>query len=530
MASLRNRDKRAIGCRFLRKGKMDSETHCPVLAIRADASVAGGIGHIARSLALADAWQDAGGKAILVSSGPRSVLEALAGVDFRWLGAQRPSLADDISAFLDIAHETGTNAVVLDSYDLDHTWEARVRGEGVALLAMDDLASRDHECDILLDTSIGPQDADRYQGLVPSEAVLLLGPHYAPLRRSFRTTRFEPRGGGPVRRVLISFGGTDPPDHTNAALDALALLNKEDLRVDVVASSANPRIRTLCTRVGALPQGFLHVDTNDMANLMSAADLALGAGGSSSWERCRAGLPSLVMLAAPNQRGIAAYLEAEGVARIVGGEGIGLVEELANALRAALTDGQWRAFASCGGMRIVDGLGAERVVARLHRMSSPTLGLELRPATEEDVRLLWQWRNDPETRLRSRNSDEIPWDIHLVWFAKRLADPDTLMLVGLRASRPIGVVRFDREADGHAEVSITLAPECRGRGLARNLLQRGCEYIVHTRFAQVLDAAVKADNTVSQRLFEGCGFHLVAGDCNWTRYRRVVAGVNETFM
>jgi UDP-2,4-diacetamido-2,4,6-trideoxy-beta-L-altropyranose hydrolase len=502
----------------LRRG---ARIRSPVLAVRADASVKGGIGHIVRSLALAEAWKEAGGKAILVSSGPFPVLEALtADVDFRWLGAERPSLVDDIGGFLDIAHKTDADVVVLDSYDLDSTWEARVRQEGLPLLAMDDLASRHHQCDILLDTSLSPQDADQYQGLVQNETVLLLGPEYALLRRSFRATRFGPREGGPVRRVLVSFGGTDPLDYTSAALDALALVNAPDLRVDVVASSANPRLTTLCKQVAALPQAFLHVDTHEMASLMAAADLALGAGGSSSWERCRAGLPSLLVLAAPNQRGIAALLAAEEAVRIVSGEGTGLVRELANALNAALADCQWRAFASHRGMRIVDGLGAERVVARLLLMSSPDLGLELRPATQNDVRLLWQWRNDPGTRARSRDSDEIPWDTHLAWFAKRVVDPDTVMLIGLSAGRPIGVVRFDRQADGTAEVGITLAPEYRGRGLGRNLLQRGCECVVEAGFAQVLNADVKADNAASQRLFKGCGFRMVAGDCNWTRYRR----------
>jgi spore coat polysaccharide biosynthesis predicted glycosyltransferase SpsG len=110
-------------------------------------------------------------------------------------------------------------------------------------------------------------------------------------------------------------------------------------------------------QVAARPQTFLHVDTHEMANLMAAADLVLGAGGSSAWERCRAGLPSVVILAVPNQRGVAARLAAEEAVRIVSGEATGLTGELANALRAALADGQWRSFAGdsrrswCGACR-----------------------------------------------------------------------------------------------------------------------------------------------------------------------------------
>jgi UDP-2,4-diacetamido-2,4,6-trideoxy-beta-L-altropyranose hydrolase len=505
------------------KSNMDAKTQCPVLAIRADASVGGGIGHITRSMALADAWKDVGGKPILLSYGPSAALEALTtGVDFRWLGPQRPSLSDDVDRFLELAHEVGANAVALDSYDLDRTWELKVRENGLPLLSMDDLASRAHHCNILLDTSIRPEDADRYRDLVANEAVLLLGPEYILLRRSFRMTRFEPRTERPVQRILVSFGGTDPLDYTNATLDAIALMEVPDLKVDVVTSSANPGVTDLRARATALPRMSLHLDTREMASLMATADLAVGAGGGSAWERCHAGLPSLLLLAASNQKGVATHLAAENVVRIVNGGRDGLVARLVNALRAALTDGQWRASASRRGMRMVDGLGAERVVDQLLQVCgcAPNPALEVRPATSNDMHLLWNWRNDPETRAKSRFSEEIPWGTHVAWFAERLRDDDTVMLIGLSGGRPIGALRFDRGADGSAEVSIMIDPESRGRGFGKMLLLRGCNYIERTGFAHVLHGVIRLDNNVSRRVFESVGFRMVSLDSGWGQYRR----------
>jgi len=147
-------------------------------------------------------------------------------------------------------------------------------------------------------------------------------------------------------------------------------------------------------------------------------------------------------------------------------------------------------------------------------------GLSLRPAAQADATLLWQWRNDDHARAMSRQPGVVPWETHVAWLARRLADGDAMLLIGVQGDQPVGVVRFDRRADGVAEVSIAIAADFRGRGLGKPLLQCGCERADRAGFARVFDAEIKADNLASRRIFEGSGFRVVSSDEKWVMYRR----------
>ena len=147
-------------------------------------------------------------------------------------------------------------------------------------------------------------------------------------------------------------------------------------------------------------------------------------------------------------------------------------------------------------------------------------GLSLRPAALADATLLWQWRNDDHTRAMSRHPGLIPWETHVAWLVKRLADCDAMLLIGLQGQQSISVVRFERHADGAAEVSITIAADFRGRGLGKPLLQCGCEHATRAGFARVFDAEIGTDNLASRKVFEGSGFRIVSSDGRWAKYRR----------
>lgn len=336
------------------------------IAIRADASPSIGVGHIARCVALAEAWIDLGGDAILVACGPRPVLHALAGeIPLRWLGTDVSTLSDDSAMFLSAASEARATVAVIDSYRHSLAWETAARESGLAVLAIDDLASRQHDCDFILDTSVPANEPDLYRCKVANRTICLLGSSYVPLRRAFRLAHFSPRPASPVRRILISFGGTDPQNRTSSALDAVERTGMSEMIVDVVTSSSNPHVLALLNRVSACSNVAIHIDTPEMPRLMAAADLGIGAAGSTAWERCRAGLPTLMVETADNQHGIAKWLRAEGVVRCVSGEGESFTKNLTQSLLATLADSDWRSFASYHAMELIDGLGAVRVSQRL---------------------------------------------------------------------------------------------------------------------------------------------------------------------
>jgi RimJ/RimL family protein N-acetyltransferase len=146
-------------------------------------------------------------------------------------------------------------------------------------------------------------------------------------------------------------------------------------------------------------------------------------------------------------------------------------------------------------------------------------GLVLRRAGVEDSEAIWGWRNDPAARAVSVHTGEVPWEDHVRWFASVLTDPDRYLLVGEVGGALVGVVRFDRlTADSAArwEVSINLAPDARGHGLAVPLLDAGREWLAAREGDVSVLALVRADNAASQRTFRGAGYAEESSTEGWT--------------
>ena len=195
--------------------------------------------------------------------------------------------------------------VVVDSYAIDETWEKIVRPNTKEIFVIDDLANRKHDCDILLDQNYYLNKAERYIGLVPEHCKMLLGPRYTLLRDEFYEAKekMKPRDGQ-LHNILVFYGGVDATDETSKAIKALRRLNANgelpDVEITVVVGGSNARkddIAIFCQKAG-----FQYLcQVNNMAELMAEADLMLGAGGTTTWERCFLTLPSIVTAVAENQ-------------------------------------------------------------------------------------------------------------------------------------------------------------------------------------------------------------------------------------
>jgi len=193
--------------------------------------------------------------------------------------------------------------LVVDHYALDRRWEEQMRPFVRKIMVIDDLADHPHDCDLLLDQNLYEDMETRYDGLVPEHCIKLLGPKYALLRRGFREARANLRErDGTVKRILVFFGGSDSTNETAKALEAIQLLGRPDIAVDVVVGLSNPHkdgIKEMCS---IMPNAKYYCQVDNMAELMAQADLAVGAGGSATWERCFLGLPSITIITAKNQR------------------------------------------------------------------------------------------------------------------------------------------------------------------------------------------------------------------------------------
>lgn len=229
----------------------------------------------------------------------------------QWLGVSWKEDVEQTKAIL--AKKSVINWLIIDHYALDKQWETLIRPYVGKIMVIDDLADRPHNCDLLLDQNLYEDIETRYEGLVPNHCQLLLGPKYVLLRQEFIEARRNLRErDGNVKNILIFFGGVDPTNETLKTMEAIQLLNRPDIAVDVVVGAANPskdRIREICS---TMSNAHYHCQVDNMAQLMVGADLAIGAGGSTMWERCYLGLPSITVVIADNQIEIAKTVAAQG--------------------------------------------------------------------------------------------------------------------------------------------------------------------------------------------------------------------------
>lgn len=207
--------------------------------------------------------------------------------------------------------------LIIDHYALDEKWETKIKPFTKKIMVIDDLADRRHECDILLDQNYYFNKEFRYESLVPKHCKRYLGPEYTLLRHEFIMQDRKIHSGS-IKRLLIYFGGTDSTNETKKAIESLLLLKKNDIKVDVIVGKNNrfyKDIQTLCKQYSFLNY---HLNVSNMANLVNAADLAIGACGTTTWERLYLGLPTIVVSVAENQKLIAETLGEINVIKYLG--------------------------------------------------------------------------------------------------------------------------------------------------------------------------------------------------------------------
>jgi UDP-2,4-diacetamido-2,4,6-trideoxy-beta-L-altropyranose hydrolase len=329
--------------------------------IRADAGVAIGGGHVRRCLVLAEALADAKWNVTFASQpGSHDAVPLLGRGAFAQISLEE---GDEVTRLRDSV-PAGCDLFVVDQYGLDADFERACRGWAKRILVIDDLADRQHDCDILVDQTPG-RDASDYISLVPQHCRVLAGPAYALLDRRFQALRAQRRAAERVGQVLVSFGSTDSADMTSAALSAVRIA-RLSTEVVVVLGGSSPHLGHVREVAASLcPPAEIHVDVDDMAGAIVAADLAIGAGGVSSLERCCLGLPSLLIVVADNQRGNADALARAGAAVIVGSSADASPARIASALRELAENPARRQAMSEAAFAVCDGGGAFRVVNAL---------------------------------------------------------------------------------------------------------------------------------------------------------------------
>ena len=475
------------------------------LLVRADASVSVGTGHAMRCLALAQAWQDAGGRAVFAMTESTSSIQArLASetctvVSFSALAGTR----DDANQTIVLAREQQAEWVVVDGYQFGADYQRALKGAGLRVLFLDDYRhARHYSADLVLNQNVGASAAiyeDR-----EAQTRLLLGPRYALLRREFAAWRQWNREIlSSCHRVLVMMGGSDPENLTARAIEALALGRVDGLEVTVIVGGSSPHLAAI--NLSAARSGLsikVQKDASNTAEFMAAADVAISAAGSTCWELCLLGLPALLVDVASNQTALAKELDRRGCAVHAGDRTVS-IGQLAAQLQRLIGSRELRQSLSSRSRELVDGNGARRVASVLRG----TEGWQLRRVRADDRELLWEWANDPEVRAASFSSAPIPWETHVSWFAERFGQGRCLMLIAEdEKGSPFGQIRFDFKNNGEAELNISLVRESRGCGLGVRVIEAGVRELFATVDCLRVNAFVKPENEASARAFEQADF------------------------
>ncbi|MFD4959989.1 GNAT family N-acetyltransferase [Microbacterium sp. NPDC058389] len=471
--------------------------------VRCDATARGGIGHFVRAVALAEELT-ARGRRVFVSG------DVSAPLAMRMLSASAISMLPPAASspeLLALARSVGAGVVHIDGYEgFD---DVRAAAAGVGGPVVSTATDADHgrrAADVIVDGS--PRALRWFDGLY-RDADVCLGPDFLPLRSGL-TADSTRAAAAPDERglsVLVMMGGTDAAGYGPAAARSAASVDGVR-RVGLVGAEAEDA-------------GVVGVPHDpDLTALVDGWDVVITAAGTTVWELAALSVPMALIGVAENQRDHYDTLCAEGAAI-----GLGFMPAKdaldASALAALLVDDDARRAITRMARGMVDGHGAARVVDAWDGVARDrrTASLELRPAELRDAGRLYGWREDPATRAQSRNTEPIPWGAHVAWLRTTLRRPDRRLFVAAWRG-PVGTVRLDELSPGAWEISITVAPHERGRGVGGRMIEHAIAEVAGAGGDRVV-AELRDSNDASRALFRSAGFvHEDARAAGWERWVR----------
>ncbi|VAW63009.1 Pseudaminic acid cytidylyltransferase [hydrothermal vent metagenome] len=498
-----------------------------VIVFRVDSSLQIGTGHVMRCLTLADELRQKGAEVqFICREFPGNIISIIQSKGYavfvlpfseknahqnpepenishkNWLGSDWEEDAKE--TYTALLAQGYVDWLVVDHYAIEEKWEQKQREIVSKILVIDDLADRKHNCDLLIDQNYYENMVERYIDLVAGGCRQLLGPEYALLRKEFREVRQNmQRYVSSIEKIFIFFGGVDLTNITEKVVEAISGIKFPDnIVVDIVVGSSNPHrksIELLCNNAKNL---FLHIQIENMAQMMAEADLCIGSGGTVTWERCCLGLPTIAWAVAENQQQLLKDCAKAGMLYAPDSNDFS-PENIAIHIQALSQNLLLRTHIMTTGMRAIDGKGAIRVANIMLKQ-----GAELSPATLADMQKIYKWRNHISVRKNSRSPDKIGFDEHSKWFEEILSDPDRLIFIGWSDDEEIGVLRFDISGN-QAEISIYLLPGKQGYGYGIALVTAGENWLNrHNPDISSVSAEVLPENKASVKLFESSGYKL----------------------
>ncbi len=488
------------------------------VAFRVDANESIGTGHLHRCLNIAEEFRSRGHRVSLLtrnSSFLETTIARESKIELRGLdqgvvtystgepGTVTPwsEIISDAQESASILNEIGADVIAVDHYSLDDQWLGVVANRSSCRsLVIDDLGRAWPTADFLLDSAIGSEL--RYPGRSPSSKSMF-GPAFAPLHASYKVEPDDPIDDGSTTRVVVFFGGVDEPNATGLTLRELRQLRDESLSVKVIVGAQNKHRDELRREFSSTGFDFVPPAVS-MRTHLENVHISLGAGGTTTWERLRMGVPGITVAIAENQVDMSRSLDHKGCIRY-----LGRVAELrrgvvARTVRQLIDDRELREQMKLKGQVLVDGSGTSRIAETI--APSPLNSLKLRRCQASDCMTLFRWVNDPVVRRSSLNSNNVEWSSHRSWFRSMITDRDRLTLIGELIGMPVGQIRFDRTG-GRIRLSYSIEETQRGKGLGSWIVEAGLRSL-RSQWSDPVFAEVQAENLASMKVFQSLGWQV----------------------
>lgn len=495
------------------------------IVIRADASNHIGSGHIMRCLVLASALRVQGHQVSFASRPqPGDLIDLVRkrGFDVKeliipasWL---TPKDSADYTAWLQMSWQEDAGSliqqfddvdlIIVDHYGINVDWELFCKAHFTCkLFAIDDLL-RQHHAEVVLDQTLSRTPSD-YEELNP-DGVALTGCNFALLNPLFVDCRQKALNisPSPVQpKLLVTMGGIDQPNATLKTLEALSEITVNKPFVTVLLSPKAPHYDSVKQFSKEHASWISHVDfVENMPELMLENHAAIGAPGTTSWERACLGLPSIIIPLAENQKTISEQLVKVGAAIKVN------IPDISSTLLTAYQ----RMIEHWDDMRLTnlslcDGLGLFRVAHFINQLSANSNNvIVLRPAIHSDTKQVYDWQLLPETRKYALSQSVPTWEGHQNWMKAKLDELSGYFYIieSLTAGQNIGVVRLDKQLAGQYLISIFIDPNYFGQGYAKQALA----YVDLLHPNMTIEATVLTKNNASQRLFTAASYQQVSAE------------------
>ena len=427
----------------------------------------------------------------------------------QWLGTTQ---VKDARECINIVKHKEIDWLIVDHYSLDEEWQNYLKPFCKKLFVIDDLADRKHKCDVLLDQTYGTEERD-YKDLVPSKCKLLLGSEYGLLRPEFfklRDKSLNSRNNPKLQQLLINMGGIDSDNITESILTQLRLSDlPKEIMVKVVMGSNSPHLESVKSKSKDMPFSTeVLVEVDDMAELMAQSDLAIGASGSTTWERCCLGLPSIQIVTAENQKNLAEKLAKENIVRLIED-----VKEISKILTEPI---DWMKSASSLSKDVCDGLGSNRV---FNSISNSLIFLDgvgevdlynYVNLTEDDRNLVLSMRNHPKVKMWMHNQNEISNEEHVNFIKSLESSIDKRYFLIKNKKTVAGAINFRKiKYSDSVEFGIFTNPFSEVKELGRLLESVAYEYAVQYLNVDKIKLEVFESNDRAINFYNKCGFEYI---------------------